>query len=194
MSTEWAKRKQKIEERVLLQVYSALLPYMHTDCPEAVIARRVGIDGICMWVRKENASLKERLAFAEKDALDARKNEKLQFDRVKSLQAEIDARAEITANILNGLRNLLGLGPATEPEPPLHAVIVTNRSSDRFCKIEAIKAIREVSGLGLKDSKDVVDALPGRQEVKLGRAFGRIEPYTRDESLRILRAAGVECE
>jgi large subunit ribosomal protein L7/L12 len=54
-------------------------------------------------------------------------------------------------------------------------------------KINAIKAVREITGLGLKDAKDLVDGAP--KDVKVG--VSKIEA---DEIVKKLKDAGAEVE
>lgn len=62
---------------------------------------------------------------------------------------------------------LRGAGPNAETAPPMHAPAVSGPPVSPEVvqlalagkKIQAIKVLREQTGLGLKESKDIVDAL-----------------------------------
>ena len=80
------------------------------------------------------------------------------------------------------------MAPAARPPPP------RSRPSSRSCsrrpaakKIQVIKVVREITGLGLKEAKDLVDGAP--QVVKAGA--------TKDEAAAIkakLEEQGAEAE
>jgi len=58
-------------------------------------------------------------------------------------------------------------GPAAEVEQTEFDVILTEVGQQ---KINVIKMVKEVSGLGLKESKDLVDAAPKPIKTKISRA------------------------
>ena len=57
-------------------------------------------------------------------------------------------------------------GPAAEEEQTEFAVVV---KSDGGQKIKVIKIVREVTGLGLKEAKDMVDKLPAKVKEGLSK-------------------------
>jgi len=57
-------------------------------------------------------------------------------------------------------------GPAAEEEQTEFAVVI---KSDGGQKIKVIKIVREVTGLGLKEAKDMVDKLPAKVKEGLSK-------------------------
>lgn len=57
-------------------------------------------------------------------------------------------------------------GPAAEEEQTEFAVMI---KSDGGQKIKVIKIVREVTGLGLKEAKDIVDKLPAKVKEGLSK-------------------------
>lgn len=75
-------------------------------------------------------------------------------------------------------------GAAAAEEQTEFTVVLKSAGSN---KIGAIKAVREITGLGLKDAKDLVEAAP--KEVKEG-----ISKAEADEMAAKLKEAGAEVE
>jgi large subunit ribosomal protein L7/L12 len=73
---------------------------------------------------------------------------------------------------------------AAEPEKTEFTVVLKAAGQS---KINVIKVVREVTGLGLKDAKDLVDAAP--KEVKAG-----ISKADSDDIAKKLKEAGAEVE
>jgi large subunit ribosomal protein L7/L12 len=74
-------------------------------------------------------------------------------------------------------------GPAVVEEEQTEFDVVLEAAGDE--KIKVIKAVREMTGLGLKDAKALVDAAP--KAVKEG-----VDKDTADETLKKLEAAGAK--
>ena len=79
-----------------------------------------------------------------------------------------------------------GAGPAAAPaeEQTSFTVVLKDGGPN---KISAIKVVREITGLGLKDAKDLVDGAP--KEVKAGVAKAEAEDISKK-----LKDAGAEVE
>jgi len=73
------------------------------------------------------------------------------------------------------------------PPPPAATEFNVILKSGGPNKINAIKVVREVTGLGLKDAKDLVDAAP--KELKAG-----VNKTEADEIAKKLQEAGAEAE
>ncbi len=74
-----------------------------------------------------------------------------------------------------------GAGAAVAAEAKDSFNVVLKAAGDR--KIEVIKAVREITGLGLKEAKDMVDAAP--KTIKEG-----VKPAEADEMKKKLETAG----
>ncbi len=77
-----------------------------------------------------------------------------------------------------------GAAAAAEPEKTEFTVVLKNGGAN---KIGVIKVVREVTGLGLKDAKDLVDGAP--KEVKAG-----INKTEAQDIEKKLKEAGAEVE
>ena len=76
-------------------------------------------------------------------------------------------------------------GPKKEEEAQTEFTVVLKSGGAN--KINAIKAVREITGLGLKDAKDLVDGAP--KELK-----ANISKTEADEIVKKLKDAGAEVE
>src|SRR5919202_5445909 len=73
------------------------------------------------------------------------------------------------------------------PDEEIHDLLA------RGNKIEAIKRVRAVTGMGLKDAKDYVEALPHAPPLGEVVPVGQVQPLTRDverEARRLLHEGG----
>ena len=61
-----------------------------------------------------------------------------------------------------------GAGAVAAPEEKTEFDVVLNASGDK--KIQVIKVVREITGLGLKEAKDLVDGAPKTVKDKLSKA------------------------
>jgi large subunit ribosomal protein L7/L12 len=80
-----------------------------------------------------------------------------------------------------------GPGPGPGPVPDVQTEFTVILKSGGANKINVIKAVREITGLGLKDAKDLVDGAP--KEVKAG-----VTKADADEMAKKLKEAGAEVE
>ncbi|MGO1369145.1 MAG: 50S ribosomal protein L7/L12 [Senegalia sp. (in: firmicutes)] len=74
-------------------------------------------------------------------------------DLVKALEEEFDVSAQAPVMVAGGAAG----GAAAEEEQTEFDVILANAGNS---KIKVIKAVREITGLGLKDAKGLVDGAP----------------------------------
>jgi len=75
-------------------------------------------------------------------------------DLVKALEEEFDVSAQAPVMVAGGGA---AAGGAAEEEQSEFDVILANAGNS---KIKVIKAVREITGLGLKDAKGLVDGAP----------------------------------
>jgi ribosomal protein L7/L12 len=85
----------------------------------------------------------------------------------------------------------------TPPSPPARAGRTPDEEIQdllaRGKKIEAIKRVRAVTGMGLKDAKDYVEALPHAPPLGQVVPVGQVQPPTHDvetEARRLLKDGG----
>lgn len=76
-----------------------------------------------------------------------------------------------------------GAAPAAAAEEQTEFTVILKAISDPAKKISVIKIVRELTGLGLKESKDLVEGAP--KEVKAG-----VDKKTADEMNKKLTEAG----
>ena len=76
-----------------------------------------------------------------------------------------------------------GAAPAAAAEEQTEFTVILKALSDPAKKISVIKIVRELTGLGLKESKDLVEGAP--KEVKAG-----VDKKTADEMNKKLTEAG----
>lgn len=76
-------------------------------------------------------------------------------------------------------------GGAVEKEEQTEFTVILKGAGAQ--KIQTIKAVREITGLGLKDAKDLVDGAPKDIKVDISKAEA-------DEIAEKLKAAGAEVE
>ncbi|BAM46245.1 50S ribosomal protein L7/L12 [Amphibacillus xylanus] len=74
-------------------------------------------------------------------------------DLVKAIEEEFGVTAAAPVAVAGG-----AAGGAAEEEKTEFDVVLTDAGS---AKIKVVKAVREITGLGLKDAKDLVDNAPG---------------------------------
>jgi large subunit ribosomal protein L7/L12 len=88
-------------------------------------------------------------------------------DLVKALQDEFGVSAAAPVAIQAGP----GVGPATSAAPPEEEKsefdVVLSSAGDK--KINVIKIVREITGLGLKEAKEVVDGAPKAVKEKVSK-------------------------
>lgn len=104
---------------------------------------------------------------------------------VKALEEEFGVSAAPVAAVAAAPSAAAAAEPAEEEEEKVEFTVVLNAVGEK--KIEVIKAVREVTDLGLKQAKDLVESAP--QNVK--------EAISKDESQTIkakLEAAGATVE
>lgn len=75
-------------------------------------------------------------------------------DLVKALEEEFDVSAQAPVMVAGGA----AAGGAAEEEKTEFDVVLANPGNS---KIKVIKVVREITGLGLKDAKALVDGAPG---------------------------------
>jgi large subunit ribosomal protein L7/L12 len=76
-------------------------------------------------------------------------------------------------------------GGAEEKEEQTEFTVILKAAGAQ--KIQTIKAVREITGLGLKDAKDLVDGAPKEVKVDVSKAEA-------DEIVEKLKGAGAEVE
>jgi large subunit ribosomal protein L7/L12 len=76
---------------------------------------------------------------------------------VKELETELGVSAAAPVAVAAAGAPAGGAAPAAEPEKEDFNVVLTG-SGDK--KIQVIKVVRELTGLGLKEAKDLVDGAP----------------------------------
>jgi large subunit ribosomal protein L7/L12 len=76
---------------------------------------------------------------------------------VKELEAELGVSAAAPVAVAAGPAAAGAAGPAAAPEKEDFTVVLAG-AGDK--KIQVIKVVREITGLGLKEAKDLVDGAP----------------------------------
>ena len=101
---------------------------------------------------------------------------------VKALEAEfgVSAAAPVAAA---GAAGAAEAAPAAEEKTEFN-VVLTEAGAN---KVSVIKAVREITGLGLKEAKDLVDGAP--KNVKEG-----VDKATADDIVAKLKEVGATCE
>jgi len=102
-------------------------------------------------------------------------------DLVKALEEEFGVSAAPVAAVAAPVAG--GAAPAAEEKTEFDVVLTAAGAS----KLNVIKAVREITGLGLKDAKDLVEAAP--KTVKEG-----VSKEEADKIAEQLKAAGAEVE
>jgi large subunit ribosomal protein L7/L12 len=82
-------------------------------------------------------------------------------DLVKAIEEEFGVTAAAPVAVMAG-----GAGAAEAEEQSEFDVILTNAGAS---KINVIKVVREITGLGLKEAKDLVDGAPKPIKEKVGK-------------------------
>ncbi|MFM9281658.1 50S ribosomal protein L7/L12 [Paenibacillus jiagnxiensis] len=82
-------------------------------------------------------------------------------DLVKAIEEEFGVTAAAPVAVVGG-----AAGGAAEAEQSEFDVVLTNAGAS---KINVIKAVREVTGLGLKEAKELVDNAPKPVKEKVGK-------------------------
>lgn len=100
---------------------------------------------------------------------------------VKAMEEEFGVTA--AAPMMMGAMPAAG-GAAAEEESATVSVILTDGGAQ---KINVIKAVREATGLGLKEAKDLVDGAPKPVKENISREEG-------DKLKKVLEAAGAKVE
>jgi large subunit ribosomal protein L7/L12 len=80
-----------------------------------------------------------------------------------------------------------GPGPGPTPEADVQTEFTVVLKASGASKINVIKVVREITGLGLKDAKDLVDGAP--KDVKAG-----VNKTEADDIAKKLKEAGAEVE
>jgi len=86
---------------------------------------------------------------------------------VKELEAELGVSAAAPMAMMAGAMAGAGAGAAAVEEQTEFALHLENAGADR---VKVIKIVREVTGLGLKEAKDLVDAAPKLVKEGLSKA------------------------
>jgi large subunit ribosomal protein L7/L12 len=88
------------------------------------------------------------------------------------LVKELETRFGVTAApMAMGVANVAGAGAAVVPaeeEKVEFDIVLTGFAGDK--KIQVIKAVREVTNLGLKEAKDLVEGVPQMVKEKIAKA------------------------
>ena len=100
-------------------------------------------------------------------------------DLVKGIEEKFGVKA---APVGGGVA-AAGAAPAAAAEEQTEFTVILKAISDPAKKISVIKIVRELTGLGLKESKDLVEGAP--KEVKAG-----VDKKTADEMNKKLTEAG----
>jgi len=103
----------------------------------------------------------------------------------EAFEAKFDVKAAAPMAGLIAAAPGAAAGAAVEEEKPTTVSLVLKAAGDK--KIQVIKVVREVTSLGLKEAKDVVDAAP--KAVKEG-----ITPEEAQKLKEKFEAAGAEME
>lgn len=103
-------------------------------------------------------------------------------DLVKALEEEFGVSAAAMMTVAPGAG--AGAGAAAEEEKTEFTVVLKSPGGN---KIPVIKVVRELTGLGLKDAKDLVDGCP--KEIK-----ENVSKEEADEMAAKLKEAGAEVE
>jgi len=99
------------------------------------------------------------MSLSQNDVVDYIKNLKLSEVKglIETLEAELGVKASApVAAIVQGP----GAGPVVQEEKTEFDVVLTGYPET--AKINVIKIVRELTGLGLKEAKALVEALPGK--------------------------------
>lgn len=102
-------------------------------------------------------------------------------DLVKALEDEFGVSA--AAPVAVAAAPAAGSAPAAEEKTEFDVVLTEIGAT----KIQVIKAVREITGLGLKDAKDLVDAAPKTVKEKVSKADA-------EEMKKKLEDAGAKAE
>jgi large subunit ribosomal protein L7/L12 len=87
-------------------------------------------------------------------------------DLVKAIEDEFGVTAAMP--MMAGPMMMPGAGAAAAVEEQTEFDVVLNAAGDK--KIQVIKVVRELTGLGLKEAKDLVDGAPKPVKEKVSRA------------------------
>ena len=88
-------------------------------------------------------------------------------DLVKAIEEEFDVTAAMPM-MAGPMMMAGGAGAAAAAEEQTEFDVVLNAAGDK--KIQVIKVVRELTGLGLKEAKDLVDGAPKPVKEKVSRA------------------------
>jgi large subunit ribosomal protein L7/L12 len=89
--------------------------------------------------------------------------EKMTVLELSELVKAIEEKFDVTANA----PVMMAAGPAAVAEKEEFDVVIESNGAN---KINVIKAVRELTGLGLKEAKDLVDAVPKTLKEGLSKA------------------------
>ena len=89
--------------------------------------------------------------------------EKMTVLELSELVKAIEEKFDVTANA----PVMVAAGPAAVAEKEEFDVVIESNGAN---KINVIKAVRELTGLGLKEAKDLVDAVPKTLKEGLSKA------------------------
>ncbi len=106
-------------------------------------------------------------------------------DYIKEFEERYGIKAEMAAMPMGGMMPVAGGGDAEEVEEKTDFDIILKSVGPK--KINVIKVVREVTDLGLKEAKAVVDAVPG--DVKKG-----VSKEEAEEIKKKLEEVGAEVE
>ena len=105
-------------------------------------------------------------------------------DLTKKLETKWDVKAAPVAVAAAAAPGAAGGGAAAVEEKTEFTVVLKAAGGN---KIQVIKAVREITGLGLKDAKDLVDGAPKDVKVDVSKADA-------EEISKKLKEAGAEVE
>ncbi|MBX7138395.1 MAG: 50S ribosomal protein L7/L12 [Oligoflexia bacterium] len=91
---------------------------------------------------------------------------------VKRLEEELGVSAAAPVAMMAAGGAAAGAGAAAAEEKTEFTIVLENAGSDR---VKVIKVVREITGLGLKEAKDLVDAAP--KPLKEGVAKAEAEDF-----------------
>jgi len=88
---------------------------------------------------------------------------------LSELKTALEDKFGVTAAApMMGMPMMMGGGPAEAAEEKTEFTVILTSSGDS--KLNVIKVVREVTGLGLKEAKDLVDGAPQAIKENIGKA------------------------
>jgi large subunit ribosomal protein L7/L12 len=96
------------------------------------------------------------MALSKKEILDS--ISKMSVMDIVELISDMEEKFNVTAAVAVAAAPAAGAGAAAAEEQTEFSVVITNHGEK---KVEVIKIVRAITGLGLKEAKDLVEATPG---------------------------------